>query len=148
MVTPTGPFLKGACFCEKVLREADGVLSAIRVVDRLHISATGPSAPEAMPESPYQMNALIMFTSGTARGSQELKIQLEEPSGLTKEPYIRTVFFEGEEKGVNLIIGIRTVFKEAGLYWYNVYLDAKLITKMPFRVIYGRTSGGATPPPN
>lgn len=30
----TGPYLNAALICEKMLREADGVLSPIRIIDR------------------------------------------------------------------------------------------------------------------
>ena len=143
MVFETGPYLKGAFFCEKVLREADGVVSAIRIIDRLIISSAGPQAPKTMPELPHQMNALIMLTSGQARATCEIKIVPEEPSGLEKEPYIQSAFLEGEDKGANLLINLRTIFKEPGLYWYKVYCNDSLMTKMPFRVIYGRTSAGS-----
>lgn len=55
-----------------------------------------------------------------------------------------TVLFEGEDKGVNLVLNIATTFEHQGLYWFNVYLDDKLLTKMPLRVIYSRVTHGTS----
>ena len=38
-----GPNVVAAVFCEKVLQEKDGVLSAIRIVDRFTVSVEAPS---------------------------------------------------------------------------------------------------------
>jgi hypothetical protein len=40
-----GPYIGAAFLCEKILQEKDGVLSAIRIVDRITHSAVGPEAP-------------------------------------------------------------------------------------------------------
>ena len=36
-----GPYLHAAHFCEKLLTEKDGVLSAIRIIDRITVTASG-----------------------------------------------------------------------------------------------------------
>lgn len=139
----TGPYLKSAVFCETVLREADGVLSLIRLVDRLTISARGPSAPDTMPKTPYHITAVIMLISGEARGRHEIKIEREEPSGLkTKPPFLATVQMEGEDRGANVILDMHLTFEMEGLYWFYIYFDDTLISKMPFRVMYARVSTG------
>jgi len=146
MVFETGPYLKTAIFCERVLREQDGVLSLIRIVDRLNVVSQGPGAPDAMPETPFQTNLVIMLVSGAAKGRHELKITVEEPSGLSKDLLSTSVYMEGGDKGQNIIMNIRTTFKEEGLYWYYVYLNDALLTKMPFSVIYSRVSASMPGP--
>jgi len=144
----TGPYLKSAVFCERVLREADGVLSLIRLVDRLTISTAGPGAPDTMPKTPYRITAVIMLTSGAARGSHEIKIETEEPSGLkTKPPFLTTVHMEGQDRGANVILDMHLMLEMEGLYWFHVYFDDTLISKMPFNVMYGRVSTGTQKPP-
>jgi len=44
-----GSYLITAVFCEQVLQEASGVLSLIRIVDRMTITSSGPNAPAEMP---------------------------------------------------------------------------------------------------
>jgi len=144
----TGPYLKAAVFCEKALREADGVLSLIRLVDRLTVSARGPGAPDAMPKTPYNITAVIMLTSGAARGRQEIKIETENPSGIRKQSVSATVQMEGEDRGANIVFDMHLTFEMEGLYWFHVYLDNTLLTKMPFRVMYARVSTGTEAPPS
>jgi hypothetical protein len=142
MTFEQGPYLKTAVLCERVLREADGVSSLIRIVDRIIHTRTGPDAPVEMPPVSYNLTAFISLTSGQAKGSYDVKIELEEPSGIRKSPMASTVLFEGEDKGVNLVLNVAATFQYQGLYWFNVYLDDKLLTKMPLRVIYSRITHG------
>lgn len=142
MLSEQGPYLKTAVLCERVLREADGVPSLIRIVDRIIHTRSGPDAPIEMPPLSHNLIAFVSVTSGQARGSYEIRIELEEPSGLRKPPMISTVLFEGEDKGVNLVLNMAATFEYQGLYWFNVYLDDKLLTKMPLRVIYSRVTHG------
>ncbi len=138
-----GPYLKTALFCEHVLREADGVSSLIRIIDRIIHTRTGPDAPTEMPPVSYNLKVFISLASGEARGSHEIKIELEEPSGLRKPLTTGTMLFEGEDKGVNLIMNMALTFEYQGLYWFHVYLDDGLLTKMPLRLIYSRVTHGA-----
>ena len=92
-----GPYLKTAVLCERVLWEKDNVPSLIRIIDRITHTRTGPDAPTEMPPVSYNLTAFISFTSGQARGSYEIKVELEEPSGLRKSPMAGTVLFEGED---------------------------------------------------
>ena len=143
MTFERGPYLKTAVFCEHVLREADGVPSLVRIIDRIIHTRTGPEAPIEMPPISYNLKAFISLTSGEARGSHEVKIELEEPSGLRKPSMASTVLFEGEDKGVNLVLDMASTFQHQGLYWFNIYLDDRLLTKMPLRVIYSRVTHGS-----
>ena len=51
-----GPFLQSALICEKVLQEQDGVLSAIRIIDRIYFvigpdgQLFGAAAPSRVPD--------------------------------------------------------------------------------------------------
>jgi len=142
MPSEQGPYLKTAVFCEHVLREVDGVPSLVRIVDRIVHTRTGPDAPTEMPPIPYNLTAFLSLTSGEARGSHEVRIELEEPSGIRKPLTTGTVLFEGEDKGVNLVLNMAATFDHQGLYWFNVYLGDILLTKMPLRVIYSRVTHG------
>lgn len=139
---PAGPYLQMAFFCEKVLREADGVHSFIRQVDRLTTTASGLAAPAKMPAATQTLFLAITIKSGGARGSHEIKVLRERPSGMrdTAPVLAMTIFFEGEERGVGLFGPITMTFEEEGLYWFDLYVDDKLLTRMPIRVIYQRTT--------
>lgn len=140
MAFETGPYLKMACFCERLLREADGVATVVRVIDRLTHTAAGPDAPAEMPPVTFEMKLVIMLISGAALGRHELKIERELPSGISEKPLALTVQMEGRDRGANVVMDVKTTFTIEGLYWFNIYLDDALLTKMPFRVQYQRVS--------
>jgi hypothetical protein len=141
MVSKTGPYLQAALLCERVMEEKDGVLSAIRIIDRLIHTAMGPATPATMAPLTYAMTTLIILKSGGARGTVQVRIEMEEPSGITTAGPSMTALMEGEDRGQNLIMAMQMTFKETGLYWFNVYVDDQLVTKMPFRVVYTRIGG-------
>lgn len=137
-----GPHIQVAAFCESVLEDKTDVLSLIRVIDGLTHTRAEITPPTEMPEVTYEMNLVLMFKSGKALGRHELQIIPELPSGETKQPLIASVHFEGEERGQNIILHVRFTFTMEGLYWFNVYLDGNLFTKIPFRVKYQRIVTG------
>jgi len=143
---PGGPYLQEAFFCEKILREADNVVSFIRQVDRLTTAASGPGAPVDMPPTSYTSHIALAFKSGEARGTHEVKIIRESPSGIRdSEPVLAmALFLEGEDRGAGLYGPVAMTFEQEGLYWFDVYVDETLMTRMPFRVIYQRATARAT----
>ena len=140
-----GPYLQMAVFCEKILQERDGVISVIRVIDRVNRTATGPEAPEAMPSFDYQLTTIITLKSGRARGGVQVEIEPELPSGLRQPRAAMTAQMEGNERGQNLIMNLQMKFEEPGVYWFNVYADGRIITRLPFTVTYSRISGASAP---
>lgn len=133
-----------AFFCERILTEADGVVSFIRQIDRLTTTASGPGAPRDMPATTLSAFLAIALKSGGARGTHELRIIRERPSGIRDEPMLSlTVFFEGEERGAGVYGQVNLNFEEEGLYWFDLYLGETLMTRLPFRMIYQRAT--ATP---
>ena len=141
-----GPYLKAALFCERILREADGVATCVRVIDRLTHTEAKPDAPAEMPPVTYEMKLVIMLISGSALGRHELKIERELPSGIREKPIVVTVQMEGGNRGANVVMDMKMTFLLEGLYWFNVYLDDALLTKMPFQVLYQRVSTASGAP--
>ena len=140
-----GPWLATAILCEKVLEDKDGVLSVIRIVDRFFFTVAGPSAPQKMPPSPIQLTALLSFKSGFAKGSFTVKLVPTTPSHVRMPEHSVPILLEGDDRGANVIINLGMMIKEDGLYWFDVLLDDRLVTRMPLRVVYQRLS--MTPPP-
>jgi hypothetical protein len=141
-----GPYIQTATFCERVLREADGVLSLIRVVDVITHTERRPDAPEQMPEVHYPMDLLISLKSGTARGRHEITIIPEQPSGETLQPITISVNMEGENKGANIHSRIDIPYKFEGLYWFKILFDRQTITRIPLEVRYSRILTGPPTP--
>ena len=144
-----GPFLTVATFCELVIEDKAGVLSLIRIVDRMHVSASGPTAPEEMPPTSLNWFLVMNFKSGDARGSHPVKIEPELPSGLRLAPLILSAHFEGGNRGQNIISRLNLKLEMPGVYWFRIYVDDQLVTQIPVEVIYSRTvtPQPPTPPP-
>ncbi len=95
-----GPYLELAVLCERVLEERDGVLSLVRLVDRLEVTVPGPAGaagPAAL--APVQLFAVVGFKSGQARGRHQLRLTLERPDGLRRLLAELPLLFEGEDRG-------------------------------------------------
>lgn len=136
MTDSGGPYLTAALICERVLAEQDSVLSAIRIIDRLVHRRAGADVPDDLPEFQHTITILIMLKSGKARGRHKLSLRIEKPSGEPGPQNEWSVLFEGEDRGVNLVV--QTVFQpdQEGLYWFDLYLGQQRLTRMPLRVIY------------
>lgn len=148
----SGPYLQTAVLCEKVLQEADGVLSLIRIVDREVITLVGPKPPEGMPSIPIRLYAVLALKSGGARGRHQLALRPEQPSGIQLTATEVPVYFEGEDRGVNAVIEVNLMPQEEGLFWFDVLLDGSIMTRIPLRVIYQpvttNSMGGPGQPPS
>ena len=148
-----GPYLSAAFFCERVLREQDGVPSFIRVTDRWNINGTN----EAMDTTIIQTTLVIALKSGILRSAAQIAITPISPVGDRMLSVFAPVLFEGDdERGVLVIAPLGFPVKEPGLYWWEVALaaqggDSSVITYIPMRVVYLRTASammGANQPPS
>jgi hypothetical protein len=136
-----GPYLLMAVFCEKVLQEADGVISVIRIVDRINIAPSGRGAPAQMPTIPLQLPALLSFKSGFVRSKCQVHLRAESPSGKETNVASLPVFFEGDDRGVNLILNLVFQAEEEGLYWFSVSIEDDVVTRIPLRILYQYAQG-------
>lgn len=143
-----GPYVQVAAFCERVLTEANGVLSLVRVVDVITHAEHRPDAPKEMPEVHYPLTLVLMLKSGRARGRHEITIKPELPSGEFLSAFTLTVQLEGEGRGVNLASQIDIPYRLEGLYWFNVYFNEVLLTRIPLEVRYSRLVAGSAAAPN
>lgn len=138
-----GPYVQVAAFCERVLREADGVLSLIRVVDVVTHTERGPNPPRDMPEMRYPLNLVISLKPGRSRGRHDLTIIPEKPSGETLPSASMSVQMEGDARGVNVISTIDIPYSMEGLYWFRVNFDDQLLTRLPLQIRYSRLVSGS-----
>jgi len=136
-----GPHIAMAVFCEQVLEEKSGVLSVIRIIDRINLSA-GAEAPEEMPEFPLNMKAIVALKSGFCRGKYTVTVKPRTPSGQELAAVNLPVLLEGDDRGTNLVLHFALGVKEEGLYWFDVLIEEKLLTSMPLRILYQRFAGG------
>ena len=140
-----GPYVQMALFCEHALQEQDGVLSVVRVVDRVIVNAAGPAPPETMPPTVVNLKMVLGLKSGEARGRHQLKILPEDPSAQEMEPRELSLFFEGDgDRGINARINFSFRAEIEGLYWFSVLLDEHALSRIPLRVVYNRVQTGGS----
>lgn len=142
MTTENGPHLNACVFCEKVIEDKEGVLSLIRVIDRITQSATGSDVPDDMP--PFMLQGLflvITLKADQARGRYGLKIVPEDPSGRSLPAMEVPVQLTPGPGGVNLVSEISIPIELEGVYWFDVIFVAKKdierrLTRVPLEIIY------------
>lgn len=137
-----GPLLQTAALCETVIEGKDGVLSIIRLIDRITITAAGPNAPKDMPPMPQQLTAVLAFKSGSAKGRQDVKLVMERPNAESKEVWSGSMLAEAPDRGHNFVLRFQETFDLEGLYWFHVYAEEQLMTSIPLRLLYTRQSVG------
>lgn len=133
-----GPFLAAAVFCDHVIQEADGPLSAIRIVDRINVAIpfdAPPDLPSDAKRIPVQTWTLLMFKSGAAGGKHVVSLVIHSPSGKKKESLKQEMTFGDEPTGgANMRIQLAMGIMEGGLFLIDVVLDGRVLTRMPLQV--------------
>jgi hypothetical protein len=132
---PGGPFLQAALICDRVLTEQDGVISAVRIIDRIFFLTDDEGKP-VQPQQPCTL--LVAFKAGAARGSYSVEIRREKPSTEWSTLLTAPMFFEGEDRGANLVVNMMFEPDQQGLYWYDVLFEGTRVTRIPLRAIYQR----------
>jgi hypothetical protein len=126
-------YLHVATFCEKMLHEADGVNSIIRMIDRFTVQ--GPSEdmqPVVLPFMVY-----ISFKSGFMRGKQKISLRPKSPKGEDLPSMDFPILFEGDDdRGPAFGFQVNWPVNEEGVFWWDLYLNEELVTRMPLRVTY------------
>lgn len=136
-----GPHVQVATFCEKVLQEQDGVLSIIRAVDRIILSAPAAGAPAELPEGGVVPATLVVcLKADDAHGRHPITVRGQQPSGVYLPDQTFDATFERDERGVNLVLNMGLPAME-GLYWFDVLVNDALLTRVPLRVMYQRVPG-------
>jgi hypothetical protein len=125
------PHLIGAFFCEKTLQEADGVLSAIRIVDLVQI----PPLPKGARKRFVLPNLIfvLMLRAGNRRGKVVCELYMVNPSGKRIKIGKQEIPDIGDspEKGINAVIPAAFKWDKPGLYWFEVYVEGKRLTRSP-----------------
>lgn len=150
MVFETGPYVTAAALCERAIQERDGVLSLIRVVDKITntIIGPGPVVPDSMPPVTVNLTLVIILKPGEARGRFMVAVRPEAPSGQRLPDVELPVSFGGApDASANVLVGINMIATEEGVYWFDTLFDGQLLTRTPLRIEYSprRTGVQATP---
>jgi hypothetical protein len=133
----SGPHLQAAVLCERILQEKDDVLTIIRVVDRFVRPTPGPDVP---PQAQLIQVMLVVSIKPGGIGTGKYKVQLRmyKPNAQTHSGQIENdVFFPGgQDQGVNIVNPMLFVADEEGLYWIDVLFEGRVLTRVPFRVLF------------
>jgi hypothetical protein len=137
------PYVQVAAFCELVLKESDGVISAVRIVDTLSVEK--PSSPEEEGKKAVRIHALVALKSGAVKGPKTIKMFITTPSGVKAYPVEMPAIFEGDGAGVTLHVIFALQPSGEGLYWCDVLVDEACVTRMPLRIVYRESSFAMSP---
>lgn len=135
----TGPYVVLATFCDQVIEDKTGVLSVIRIVDQLTLSVkSGEGVPDELPPGAgFNSTFAVGLKAGEARGRQTVQIIVEHPDGSRHPgPELQVHFSQGPTSGANVVLKLGLILSTTGLYWTNVLVNGRLVTRVPLDVRY------------
>ena len=126
---PEGFHISLAVICEQVLREDDGVLSLIRLVDQIRAAPGKPAGIQL---------ALVLGLCFPQKdhGKIALNVEFVSPSGEVIHTRKVDVVYSGKEVGAGVVkINLVLSLQDRGLYWFNVSgPDGEVVVRVPLRV--------------
>lgn len=128
-----GPYVQIAAICSMPLVEQQGILSIIRIQDRLQL---GGMSDQMQPQPLNSLSLVVILKSGEFNGSYSIQINAITPTGKQVSGPPISALFEGQERGVSIITPLMFVAEEPGLYWFEVMLEGVAVTRIPLRVMY------------
>jgi hypothetical protein len=135
-----GPYLPASFFCEKIIEDKqDSALSAIRIIDTINVQLD-PSTPSEIHSEehrvPVSIASLLSFKTGDSPGEHTVRIVMQSPSGKESETVFEQVipFPPEPQGGANLRVQNVIQVKKGGLFWMEVILDGKPVTRMPLLI--------------
>lgn len=132
------PYVTAALICERVIQEKDGVLSAIRIVDRAEVKVlvNDPDVKLQDVAPGISLSGLISIKSGSFKGDGVISVEGETPSGTTKQLADFPVKLEGDDdSGQNVVLALVIGVKEDGLHWFNIRFNNSLLSRIPLRLV-------------
>lgn len=133
-----GLYLNFAVICERVLREADDVLSFIRIVDQVNVKIVAPpgvDVPEELPlASSVSLTLAIGLKSAGYTGPVTVKLWVEAPTGSRLPEFQTTQEIALADRGVNLIVPVQLPVQDEGIYWFVVEVSGDVLTRVPLRI--------------
>jgi hypothetical protein len=135
-----GPYLAASFFCEKIIEDKqDSALSAIRIIDTITVqldASTPPEIPSEEHRIPIGIASLLSFKTGDSPGEHTVRVVMRSPSGKESETvYEQIIRFPPEPQGgANLRVQNLIHVKKGGVFWMEVFLDDKPVTRMPLLI--------------
>jgi len=128
--------------CEKLLREEDGVNSAIRIVDIFYVEVPEPK-PNTVTLGLIAFNVVIILRTLTP-GHASIRFFIRTPSGEDKpvsaqvpEPLVFAPKVPNAPFGHTLNVNMNIVPDVFGTYTFLAQLDGKTVVSLPFTLLRG-----------
>jgi hypothetical protein len=133
-----GLYLNFAVICERVLREADDVLSFIRIIDQVDVMVVTPpgaDVPQELPRaSSVPLTLAVGLKSADYAGPVAVKLWVEAPTGVRLPEFQTTQQIALADRGVNLIFPMQLPVQDEGTYWFVVEVSGDVLTRVPLRI--------------
>jgi hypothetical protein len=94
------------------------------------------------------LHMVVTFRAGFAHGKYNVKVVGNTPSKVEFVVGEQSPYFEGEDRGVNLLFIVNLVLAEEGVFWFDVFLQEMFVTRVPLRVVYQQISPPLQFPPS
>jgi hypothetical protein len=137
-IEPTGgPYINAALLCERAIQESDGVLTLVRVIDKLTASSLPGQEPSGFQPFQAALTLVVILRAGESSAAT-VRIVPREPDGHALQAHDTEVTFGGDDqaRGRNLLVTMNLGVKYEGLYWFDVIVDGSQISRIPLRVEY------------
>ncbi|MDQ6948240.1 MAG: hypothetical protein M3256_18725 [Actinomycetota bacterium] len=134
----TGPYVSLSVFCEQAIEDKNGVLTIVRIIDQVTVSVADTNAPDELPlGSAIATTLVIALKARRALGKQKVQVIVEHPDGTRHDgPEMPVHLSPGPGGGANLILRTTLVLSTTGLYWADVLVNGRLVTRSPLEVRY------------
>jgi hypothetical protein len=138
-----GPWLRAALVCERIILEADGTPTLVRVIDRVygtrmtfgptgHLADAPADAAVSEATLPLQMFLFISWMTGPVQVERDVEIRLERPDGSRVTLFSDHITFEGGYLALNIHLGMFLDAESKGLFIADVLVSGQLQTRIPF----------------
>ena len=129
------PWVQVAVLCQTALVENTGHLTVVRIVDRI----TLPGITAELQPTPVQLTMAIVLKSDQMQGNYPIKIRCTSPNGTVTSGVEMPFLFEGNDRGVQVVLPMGMIATEQGVYWFDILIENEIVlTRVPLRVIYQR----------
>jgi hypothetical protein len=129
------PYLCMAILCEQVLIDKDGVLSAVRIVDKVLIKPVVSSTIPGLPKPAVILTGLVGFRSGGFRGNKTVRVVARSPDGKVLIDTAVPAKFQGKKNETFILrANMALEVEKQGLYYIDAFLDGKLVNRIPLEV--------------
>ncbi|MDI3340870.1 MAG: hypothetical protein QJR03_10085 [Sphaerobacter sp.] len=133
-----GPYLLVAAICQRAQQDQYGSFSLINLLEHLVAGSDDPNAPEQMPPFRLDANLVVMFASGDTVGERMVTIVAEQPDGERLPPVSQRIVLRGNDQRSTIVSNLSLDIAQTGVYWFDVYLDDDLVTRIPLRIGWER----------